>query len=164
MVKRIEALTVCVNYADFLAETLPYNIRQFDHYLVVTSYDDHETKDLCERLGVECRQTDVMYYDGVFAKTRASEFGLGYLRRDDWVVHIDADVWLPPTTRQWIEWSRPDPNCIYGIDRCNCVGWEAWKEFISKPFEQHHQHHRGCLVLPPPFPLGARIALRDYGG
>jgi len=164
-IHRLEAVTVCHRYADFLGQTLPHNLRHFDHYLVVTHFDDAQTQDLCRQLGVECRATDLMHYDGdPFAKARAIDYALAYLRRDDWVVHLDADIWLPPLTRQWIERALPDPDCIYGIDRCECVGWDAWNNFITRPMRQHHQHLHHCLTVPPPFPLSARIALAQYGG
>jgi hypothetical protein len=171
-VRRLEAVTVCVNYADFLAETLPCNLGHFDHLIVVTAEQDRATQQLCRRLGVECRATDLMHYGGdSFAKARAIDYGLAYLRRDDWVVHLDADIWLPPMTRQWIEWAQPDPECIYGIDRCNCTSWDAWRKFIDRPMRQQHQHLHHCLTVPPfdvahnrPFPMGARISLRQYGG
>jgi hypothetical protein len=164
-IRRLEGITVCVNYADFLGETLPHNLRHFDHFVVVTRADDRETQQLCKRLGVECRVTDLMHYAGdSFAKARAIDYGLAYLRRDDWLVHLDADIWLPPLTRQWIEWAQPDPDCIYGIDRCNCVGWEAWRKFIDRPMREQHQHLHQCLTVPPPFPMGSRISIRQYGG
>ena len=164
-VRRLEAVTVCVEYSDFLAETLPHNLRHFDNYVIVTRHDDAATQLLCRKLGVECRATDVMHHEGDrFAKSRAIDYGLAYLRRDDWIVHVDADIWLPPMTRQWIDWAAPDPDCIYGIDRCNCTSWDAWRAFIDRPMQQHHQHAHGCLTLPPPFPMGARISLRQYGG
>ena len=164
-IRRLEAVTVCLEYSDFLGETLPHNVRHFDHYLVVTREDDRPTRELCRQLGVECRTTDLMHHDGDgFAKARAIDYGLAYLRRDDWVVHLDADVWLPPMTRQWIAWARPDPDCIYGIDRCNCTSWSAWRAFIDRPVRQHHQHRHHCLTMPPPFPMGARIAIQAYGG
>lgn len=162
---RLEAVTVCVDYADFLAQTLPYNMRQFDRYVVVTSEEDAATQRLCRRLGVDCRTTDLIHFESDdFAKARAIDYGLAYLRRDHWVVHLDADIWLPPTTRQWIEWAHPDAQCIYGIDRCNCVGWDAWQNFISRPMQHQHQHQQHCLTIPPPFPMGTRISIRAYGG
>jgi hypothetical protein len=169
---RLEAVTVCVDYADFLAETLPHNVRHFDDYVVVTRQDDRATQQLCRELGVECRVTDLMHFEGdAFAKARAIDYGLAYLRRDDWVVHLDADIWLPPMTRQWIDWAQPDPDCIYGIDRMNCVGYDAWQKFIDQPMKRQHQHTHHCLTHPPfdvahglPFPMGSRISLRQYGG
>ncbi len=163
--QRIEAITVCYNYSDFLTQTLPHNLRHFDHYIVVTHPDDHDTQTLCRQLGVECRPTDLMHYrNDQFAKARAIDYGLAYLRRDDWVVHLDADIYLPPMTRQWITWANPNPDCIYGIDRCDCTGYTAWHNYISRPAQHLHQHAHGCLTLPPPFPLSARISLRAYGG
>ncbi len=179
-VRRLEAITVCVDYSDFLAETLPENLRHFDHYVVVTSYEDTQTQDLCSHLGVECHATDVMYKDAlesrlqpakagtpaVFAKGRAIDFGLAMLRKTDWIVHLDADIWLPPRTRFWLQNAALDEDCIYGIDRVNCPGYDAWRKFRDAPLRQSSriQHIRHWLVVPPPFPLGARLALKDYEG
>jgi len=163
--KRLEAVTVCVNYADFLEQTLPHNLAHFDHYLVVTSEDDRRTINLCQRLGVECRRTNLLHFDNdPFAKARAIDYGLAYLRRDDWVVHLDADIYLPPTTRNLLASAPLDSNCIYGVDRCDCVGHDAWWKFIDRLAIFQHQHVEGCLTIPPPFPLGARISLPNYGG
>lgn len=167
MIKRLEAVIVCVNYADFLAQTLPYNMRQFDHMVVVTDSRDRETADLCAHLGVECRSTDLFFHQGdKFAKSRAIDYGLAYLRGDDWVVHLDADIWLPPMARQLLEKTRLDADCIYGIDRVNCCGYDAWNRFVtSEPRNSaHHQHIRNCLTIPPPFPMGARIVIPHYEG
>ena len=165
-VSRIEAVTVCHNYADFLEQTLPRNLAHFDHYLVVTHEDDRRTINLCHKLGVECRRTNLMHFSerDPFAKARAIDFGLAYLRRDDWVVHLDADVYLPPTTRNILNTIPLDPACIYGVDRCNCTSFDAWQQFIRCPALNLHQHTEGCLTLPPTFPLGARITLPHYGG
>jgi len=164
-IRHLEAVTVCHNYADFLAETLPRNLAHFDHYLVVTHPDDRATQSLCRSLGVECRPTDLMHQgEATFAKARAIDYGLAYLRRDDWVVHLDADVYLPPTTRRWLDLAATDPENIYGIDRCDCTSYDQWQSFIRKPAQHLHQHAHGCLTLPPPFPLGARVCLPAYGG
>lgn len=44
---RIEAITVSVNYDDFLAETLPLNRPLFDDMIVVTTPEDVETQRIC---------------------------------------------------------------------------------------------------------------------
>jgi hypothetical protein len=129
---KIECITICVGYCDFLREVLPHNLAHFDDYLVVTRFDDEPTRSLCRELGVECRPTDLFDKGGDrFAKGRAIDWGLGFLRRDGWVCHLDADIYLPPMTRHLIEASEPDEQCIYGCDRVNCVGFDAWRKYLS---------------------------------
>jgi hypothetical protein len=160
----LEAVIVCVDYADFLRETLPHNLQHFDRVVVVTRPGDGETLGVCRRLGVDCRATDVMYAHGeTFNKGRAVDYGLGYLSRRDWVVHLDADLYLPPTTRERIVEAMPDEQCIYGIDRVNCVGYQRWRAFIGDSMGRH-QWHEHCILAPPPFPLASRIVLREHGG
>jgi hypothetical protein len=160
---KIEAVTVCVNYSDFLAETLPWNMQHFDKFVVVTSYEDKETQELCRRLSVECRPTDVMNADAdPFNKGRAIDYGLGFIGGRDWIIHLDADTWLPPMTRYHLHRAGLDEECIYGIDRCLCPSYEAWRAFMGN--QPVHQHDYLCRVKVPPFPLGDRISLIDHSG
>lgn len=162
--QRFEAVTVCVGYDDFLRETLPHNAQHFDSYLVVTSFEDRATIDLCKHLSIDCRPTDLFKHGGdIFAKGRAVDWGLGFLRKDGWVAHIDADTWLPPYTRHWLDRTHLDEEAIYGVDRFNCVGYEAWQRY-QHGIHQQPQHRIGCLLVPPPFPLGARFALPEHAG
>ena len=162
-IKKLEAVTVCVGYADFLAATLPFNMQQFDRIIVVTSYDDKETQELCRRLSVEYRPTDVMYLDGdKFNKGRAVDFGLGFCRGDDWLCHIDADTWLPPMARFHLDKADLDLDSIYGCDRCLCPSYAAWQRFIGNV--PRHQHDYLCRVKAPPFPLADRISLPEHSG
>jgi hypothetical protein len=166
-VRRLEAVTVCMDYSDFLAETLPHNMQHFDHMVVITSDEDRETRELCDHLGVECRTTNVHKRSGdKFAKSRAIDYGLAYIRADDWVVHLDADIWLPPMTRHILTHMNLDHDSIYGIDRVNCVGYDRWDKFLAgeRRGASRHQHIRNCLTVPPPFPMGARISIKHYGG
>lgn len=160
---KIEAVIVCVEYGDYLAETLPHNLPHFDRTLVITSPGDLETQALCRRLSVPYYATDVFTRDGsTFNKARGIDFGLGYLRWNDWVVHLDADMYLPPMTRRMFEWRSLDRESIYGIDRVNCIGYEAWQNYLTA-----HQtgHDYMCRVqVPHGMPLLERIALREYGG
>lgn len=159
---RLEGITVCNGYADFLAATLPYNKALFDHLLVVTGYEDKETQHLCRDLSVECRPTDVFYKNGdPFAKARAIDWGLSFLRRDAWILHHDSDILLPPDMRNILDIAELDDDCIYGADRFNCIGYDHWKRYVSG-HRLMHRHH--CLMVPPPFPMGARLVLRDHSG
>lgn len=160
---KIEAVTVCVNYADFLQETLPWNMQHFDKVVVVTSYDDKETQELCRRLSVECRPTDVMHLEGdSFNKGRAVDFGMGYIGGKDWVCHLDADTWLPPMTRYHLQRAHLDEESIYGVDRCLCPNFENWRNFVGHV--PAHQHDYLCRVKAPPFPLADRISLVEHSG
>ena len=156
----IEAVIVCSGYADFLGHTLPRNLGHFDHVTVVTSHDDGETRKLCAKYSVECRPTDLLSWRGeTFAKGRAIDLGLSYLLRKDWVVHLDADIVLPPNTRRTLENLPLDPESIYGIDRVNCPNYEAWQAYASGETHQNYWH---WLMTPPPFPLGARLVRSEH--
>ena len=58
---KIEGVIICVDYSDFLSETLSSNRSLFDKLVVVTSLTDQKTKTLCDFYNVECVQTDVFY-------------------------------------------------------------------------------------------------------
>ena len=162
---KIEAIITSVDYADFLAETLPYNIPHFDRILVITSKADAETQELCRKLSVPYYATDIFYKDGsAWNKARGIDFGLGYLRWNDWVVHLDADLMLPSSTRRWLETRPMDEESIYGIDRVELIGWDEWQKFRHA---NHSGHDYMCRTVVPgegKFPMLNRIAIRDYGG
>jgi hypothetical protein len=160
---KIEAVITCVGYGDYLAETLPRNLPHFDRVVVVTTDADRETQEVCRRLSAPYHTTEVFYKNGAtFDKARGIDFGLGFLRHADWVVHLDADTHLPPMTRRWLE-NRPlDPSCIYGVDRVDCVGYDAWRAMLD---EGHTGHDYNCRVkVPRGMPLLDRIALVEHGG
>jgi hypothetical protein len=159
---KIEAVIVCVDYADYLAETLPHNLPHFDRVVVVTAPHDVETQKLCRRLSTPYYATNVFFKDGKkFNKARGIDYGLGFVQFNDWIVHLDADTYLPPMTRRWLEWRPLDRESIYGIDRVNCVGFEKWRAHLAG---EGLQHDYMCRVHVPSFPLLDRIAIRDYGG
>ena len=159
---KIEAVTVCLGYADFLAHTLPRNQHHFDHVVVVTGHGDRDTQRVCARHNVECRPTDVLNHRGErFAKGRGVDLGLSYLLRDEWVVHLDADVVLPPNTRTMLDGLSLDEDSIYGVDRVNCPSYEAWARFAAS--DAVHQHQWNWLLSPPPFQLGSRVVRTEHG-
>lgn len=151
----IECVVVCVNYADFLAHTLPHNKQHFDHMIVVTSPEDKDTQDVCTHYNVECLVTREMTTNGdPFNKAKGINVALQYLSKRDWVVHLDADMYLPPLTRGILERIQLDKNNIYGIDRMMCPTFEAWSEYIRKPTPIH----TGWVYIHPTiFPMGVRI-------
>ena len=157
----LEGFTVCVHYADFLRETLRRNLHHFDHFVVVTSPDDHETQALCNAESVTCVVTDAMYDDGEpFAKGMAINLGIAHLRAKGWICHLDADIALPDRFRTMLSKSGLERQCIYGADRVNVLGWERWTHLRDTPRRQFRHH---CLVNVEPLPLGSRLVHAEYG-
>ena len=152
----LEGVIVCVNYADFLAHTLPYNKTHFDNLIVITDTKDKKTKELCEYYHVKCIQTDIFYENGdSFNKGAAINYGLSQLENKGWVIHLDADIYLPPLTRNILENIPLEPHKIYGADRLMCPSYEKWVEFLNDP--QKIQEGWVYIHLTT-FPIGVRIA------
>jgi hypothetical protein len=151
----LEAVIVCAFYSDFLRETLPHNKQMFDKVVVVTSPEDKATRKLCEFHHVECVVTDDL-------RTRWDEFckgaginaGLAKLEKKGWVLHLDADIWLPPQTRVILSQLKLAKETLYGIDRFIVHGYEAWAAFRQVP---QLQHETNSWVHLKAFPLGTRV-------
>jgi len=157
----IEALSVCVNFHDVLAFTLPANKSHFDRMVVVSDTTDELTKNLCSHHHVELVQTDQFYHsDQAFAKARGLNAGLQRLSRKGWIVHMDADIVLPTRTREILGRLPLDPTCIYGIDRMMCPDFGAYIRYMQNPTQMHTAE---TFVIPEPFPLGARVAPMQAG-
>ena len=153
---KLEAVIVCVNYSDFLAHTLPSTRNQFDKLVVVTDLKDKRTKALCEYYNVECVQTDAFYEGGdVFNKGKGINKGLENLSLDGWVIHLDADIYLPPQTRSILESLPLRGKKIYGADRLMCPSFEEWQKFVNCPTPIQDSW---IFIHLTKFPVGVRIA------
>lgn len=161
---RIDALTVCVNYADFLRQTLPFNLAHFDRLIVVTDTRDAETAAMCKELGVECLRTDSFYAQRAhFAKSAAINLALAKLDPQDWACIFDSDIAFYYATRPILDrmsqQSEIDPTCIYGCDRLMVKGWKTWAEFGPSllKFNPH-------FVPTDHLPVGGRLAYAAQDG
>jgi glycosyltransferase involved in cell wall biosynthesis len=159
---KLEAVVICVRYDDFLAWTLPLNKHFFDRLVVVTDTKDERTKKLCEYWHVQCIQTDVFYEDGSpFNKGAAINVGLKALDGDAWVLHMDADIVLPPMFRHILEGIKLDPQGLYHADRLMCDSFDKWLNYFMRPVLSNEAN---TYVHPRPFPLGVRLNKSDFGG
>lgn len=122
----IEAVSVCVGYGDFLRAVAPFNRPLLDRWVVVTTPDDEETKKVCRDHSIECVVTKDFDLDPPFAKAQGINRGLGMLRGDGWLLHIDSDICLPFDTRQCLEDAQLRKGAIHGALRMNVVGWDQW--------------------------------------
>ena len=156
--ERVQGVTVCVNYSDFLEVTLEENLSHFSEFVVVTDYRDRKTQGVCQKHSVYCVQTDVFFErpGDVFNKGAAINLGIAHLRKPGWFVHLDADIVLPDRFNTALYKARLDPECIYGADRLEVVGFEQWQKQQSHgAYKRQHQYR--CLLQNPGNKLGARL-------
>ncbi|MGC2399470.1 MAG: glycosyltransferase family A protein [Acidobacteriaceae bacterium] len=159
---KLEAVVVCDRYSDFLRCTLPANKYLFDRIVVVTSAEDRATQRVCEFHHVQCIPTDRLNSRwNKFCKGAGINDGLKRLDGDAWVVHLDADIWLPPQTRLLLQNAELDREMIYGIDRFCVRGYAEWDKFLEMPVLQHECD---AYVHMNAFPLGTRVTSKDAGG
>jgi hypothetical protein len=93
--KKIDAVVVSVDYNDFLEITLKNNINLVN-VTVVTSKNDVICQEICKKYGANCVVTERMYEDGaIFNKGKAINEGIKSLKNPDWILLLDADIYLP---------------------------------------------------------------------
>jgi hypothetical protein len=159
---RIEAITVCVNYADFLNQVARHNLPHFDRWVVVTKPDDKATRDACRRFSLECITTQDFDRSGDFAKSRGIERGLAHLEGTDWLLHLDADIALPADFREVLRDAHLAEDALYGCDRLNVTGWDAWKR-IEAAGLWSRTNHWFVPIDRADCKLGARVCNNRHG-
>lgn len=161
---KLEAFTICVGYADFLKVTLPWNYPLFDRYIIGTSPDDEETRELCRQYGVDCILSEEHKRGGGFNKGRLINKCIDSLSGQDWTLHIDADIVLPQMLKRNLLNAHLQPTHIYGADRIMVVGWEEWQRLLASGYPDHQQHDFHCRVnFPKGFRMGCRWANSIHG-
>lgn len=157
---RIEAITVCVGYGDFLEETAKRNMGLFDKWLIITSPSDKVTREICRRYSLETLLTDDHGRTGDFNKGRIIDRGISHLSNDSWRVHVDGDIILPLNFRNIIKSSHLDTAKIYGCDRIMVKSRADWHKLQISGWVANDFHCR--INFPKGFSLGSRWAdVRD---
>ena len=154
------AVTVSVDYADFLVHTLEENAKLFDKWYIVTNLTDSATVELCNKYpNVVCLQTDIFYKNGaVFNKWAGINHALKQISKDEWVLFLDSDIALHELTRRTLESIHLDTDCIYGMDRLNIQGKEKWDSYkVGKG-----QLTNNWLLTTQGLDFGARL-VHHYG-
>lgn len=125
----MKGLTVCVEYDDLLAITLPRAARHFEQILVVSSPDDLATAHLVARIPeATLFQTDAFYrYGASFNKGLAVEEGFEVLGREGWICVFDADVLMPAE----MDLRGIKPGYLYSPRRRICAHLTEWNAEID---------------------------------
>jgi len=119
----VSGLVVCVDYADYLEQTLPRWAGGLDRLLVVTTARDRSTLTACTRLRVRTHVTDAFYRLGAaFNKGGALDEGLAALNPPEWVLLFDADISPPDEWRAEIDAGALSPGYLYTATRRNEQG------------------------------------------
>lgn len=96
----ITTIIVCVEFADFLSVTLPWNREVLDRVLVVTDPEDEQTLDVASQNDVSVLTTKVFFErEAQFNKWSAVNQGVEYLGVRGWCLILDADLMLPQSRR-----------------------------------------------------------------
>lgn len=138
---KITGITVCVNYSDFLEETIKFNKKHFDRYIVITDIVDTKTKKICEIENVECYLTNAFYSEkgSTFNKGLALSIILGRLKFEDWICIHDADTCLPFNFREELDLKNMDIEKMYGCSRKFIPTYKDWQEGLkdNKYFDKY---------------------------
>jgi hypothetical protein len=153
---KINAITICVNYADYLKLTLPENLDFFDTCLVVTDYNDKETEEICSKYEqVTVLKTDAFYKNNApFAKSAGINAGLKLLPKDEWVVHWDADMLVGKNFESVKKLTKLDQTKLYG----------PHEKLHTQKNEMGSNHHSGGTACAGFFQLFHASQLDKVGG
>lgn len=167
-IKHLEAVTVCVGYADFLQETAKWNAGLFDRWVIGTTPDDEQTRWVCNRFNLECLLSDDAKRhtrDGSgFNKGRLVERLLQQTSDEGWRLHLDADIALPHRFRHLLELGRLREDTIYGADRILVRSWDDWMKFRATSFMQGGGWDYHCQVqFPKGYEIGSRWVHPNMG-
>jgi hypothetical protein len=118
---KINGLTVCVNYSEYLRLGIERWLSGLQSLVVVTDRNDKATQALCRAYGVKCHRTDVFYAHGaMFNKGAAIEEARQLMPWRDWILFFDSDIvperaWYPAIVNHGCT-----PGRIYGAPRRAC--------------------------------------------
>jgi len=128
----LECIMVCVDYADFLEHTLPYNKHNFDGITIVTTREDNRTIEVAKEHSASVVLTDKLYLNGdKFNKGKAINDGIAQMSKKDWILITDADMIMPKNMREVLNKHILDINCLYGTSRYMCPSYQSWLEYAK---------------------------------
>lgn len=126
------AITVCIDYADYLAQTLPNNRPLFSKYYIITERRDTETVRIASMYDCTLLYTNVTKTNGAsFNKSGILYHTQRLLHKHhptSWIVILDADIYLPLDIWKSIDISGLNKNGIYGISRKN---YTTYSDYVS---------------------------------
>lgn len=135
---KIEAVTVSIDFGDYLSETLPRNRQFFDRFVIVTSFDDLRSRELAAEYDCDLFLTKRHLDEGKFNKGKAINDGLELCRGQNWICHLDADIVLPDNLRDLLwpsilekKLGSRNERTVFGIHRMMCNTKDDWRYYLD---------------------------------
>jgi len=138
----ISAVTVCVEYADFLRHTLPRLRAQVSRVIIVTVAGD-ESEDVAKDNDCEVVISRRVYENGRFCLGKARNEGFEALCNPGWVLSIDADIVVPDMSSLPLE-----IGCLHGMQRRQATNSQDIDgDWSSLPMVADRRTHHGYFQL-----------------
>ena len=116
------AITLCINYSDYLKNTLETNLKKFRKIVIITEKKDINTIDLVKNVGQD--RCELFFTDrkkrhcATFNKSAMIRHAQRYIHKaypKNWICLIDADTEIPLSVN--IDTSSLNIKKIYGMNR-----------------------------------------------
>lgn len=149
----IAFICVCVNYSDYLKETLKYNSSIFDNIIVVTTPSDQKTKDTINRYSnIQTVETEVFYDNNCpFNKGAGINVGLQFIKDNDWLLIGDADCIYPTNLEELIV--GLDKNFLYGMRRVVVNSTAVLEDIMTGKYQPKPRLEKAMHYTPGYFQL-----------
>jgi len=162
--ERLEAVTICIGYGDFLNETAKWNVSHFDDWIIVTEETDLTTREICRKFNLRCLLShDGKKHGSPFNKGRLIERALHHTSEDSYRLHLDADIALPNGARHLLETAELSKDMVYGADRIDVASYKDWQRLQASGFMNHSLDYHCRVNIPEGFQIGTRWAHPQFG-
>lgn len=162
---RVEAVSVCIGYSDFLNESAKWNLPHLDSWTIITNASDEGTREVCRKynLRVLISEDGSRHGNAGFNKGRLVDRALCLMATDSWRLHLDSDIALPHGFRTLVQNADLRDDSIYGCDRINVYGWDEWKRLKETGFMNASLDYHCRVNVPQGFTIGVRWAHPIHG-
>lgn len=153
---KIDCVTVCVEFDDYLALTLGRMVSTFDRVAVVTVEEDTATRRLAERHGAQVVLSDRrQHLQEAFNLPALINDGVAALSPPEWICKIDTDIYLPEHARRELDAALDDPELLWGTRRYFCETAQIFRSFeetsnyalLEPPYEDNDPDVLGFFQL-----------------
>lgn len=120
--QKIEAIIVAYNFLDLAQITIPRNLPELDHLIIMTKEND-PIIEYCKGLETDKITvviTDAFNHEGAkFNKGLVIALGMNVLKYKEWMITMDIDVVMPPNFKKGFFNLNPNRQKFYGMRRVN---------------------------------------------